>query len=108
MALFVKFYFALVVLFVNLWYNVLMSNRYLSSEEKKIASCSRAGFLGASIRWANHTKVKTKLIRIKQDDYDFFSLLASHDGTITDAVSLAVSHCRCCGLFSHPLSIFDR
>ena len=96
------------MLSVNLWYNVFMSNRYPSPEEIKSASCSRAGSFGASVRWANHEKVKTKLIRIKEDDYNFFSLLSSHDGTIIDAVHHAVCHCRRCRLFRYPSSGGDR
>lgn len=46
--------------------------------KKKISSdCSRAGQLGASIRWENHVKIPTTQIRINTYDRDYLSSLAS-------------------------------
>ena len=46
--------------------------------QKQISSdCSRAGQLGASIRWENHVKVSTSLIRINTYDRDYLSRLAA-------------------------------
>lgn len=46
--------------------------------KKQISSdCSRAGRLGASMRWENHVKVSTSLIRINTYDRDYLFCLAN-------------------------------
>ena len=59
---------------------------------------SSAGKLGSSRRWANHKKVKTRLIRITEDDYTILRSLACNRGSISAAVSFALSNCRRCRL----------
>ena len=49
----------------------------MRSQKKIISDCSRAGKIGASLRWENHVKVSTSLIRINTYDRDYLSFLAS-------------------------------
>ena len=49
----------------------------MRTQKKIISDCSRAGKIGASIRWDNHVKVSTSLIRINTHDRDYLSTLAA-------------------------------
>lgn len=70
---------------------------YLSSEEEKSIDCSRAGKIGSAIRWKDHKKVKTKLVRIYEADYRAIRWLAAFRRcSICDAVSFAFVNCRWC------------
>lgn len=72
-------------------------SRYLSLEQKKSLACSKAGQIGSAIRWSGHEKVKTKLVRIYESDYNAIRNLAAYRRTsISDAVSFAFVNCRWC------------
>ena len=51
----------------------------MRSTKQIILDCSRAGHLGASVRWENHVKIPTTQIRINTHDRDYLSNLASHN-----------------------------
>lgn len=105
--LFVNLYLLQVVLIVNFWYNVLMSkkvsSRYLSSKEKKSIACSNAGKLGSSLRWLNHVKVETSLIRVNAYDRDFLvGLAAANSLSVASVVSRL-----CCALRDRKISLSE-
>lgn len=71
--------------------------------QKKISSdCSRAGQIGASIRWENHVKVSTSLIRINTHDRDYLSCLAARRGVSVGRVVAIVCDCLRSGKISLP------
>lgn len=71
---------------------------------KKIDHHSLSGRKGSAVRWANHEKVKTRLIRITEDDYTILRSLAYYRGSISAAVSFALSNCRRCRLSCSQVS----
>lgn len=69
---------------------------------------SKAGKIGSASRWANHEKVITKQIRVKQYDYEFLTLLSSVHGSISSVVSAALrDYCRCRHIKYSPPSWVD-
>ena len=73
----------------------------MRNQKQIISDCSRAGQLGASIRWENHVKVSTSLIRINTNDRDYLSTLAARS-----RVSVGCVVARLCdGLRSGSISL---
>lgn len=71
--------------------------------QKEISSdCSRAGQIGASIRWENHVKVSTSHIRINAHDRDYLSYLAARRGVSVACVVSIVCDCLRSGQISLP------
>lgn len=57
----------------------------------------KAGKIGSSSRWKDHEKVKTKLVRVYESDYNAIRWLAAfRKSSISDALSFAFVNCRWC------------
>lgn len=62
-------------------------------DKKKV----KAGKIGSASRWKDHEKVKTKLVRVYESDYNAIRWLASYRrSSISDALSFAFVNCRLC------------
>lgn len=74
----------------------------MRSEKQIFFDCSNAGKLGASIRWENHVKVSTSLIRINTHDRDYLSDLAARRCVSVGRVVAIVCDCLRSGEISLP------
>lgn len=71
--------------------------------QKKISSnFSRAGKIGASIRWENHVKVSTSLIRINTYDRDYLTYVAAYRRVSVGRVVAIICECLRSGKISLP------
>lgn len=68
----------------------------------------KAGKIGSSSRWFNHVKIKTKLIKVHEYDYDLISELSSVHGSFASVVGAAMrAYCRSRGIKYSPPSWVD-
>ena len=60
----------------------------------KSRQCSKAGKLGCAVRWSDHVKIETALIRINKNDHLRLSALSRrYRLSIASVVHTCIEHC---------------
>ena len=49
-------------------------------QSTKSKQCSKAGKIGCAVRWKDHTKEKTKIVRVYENDYNYIASYCSDAG----------------------------
>ena len=61
----------------------------------KSRQCSKAGKVGAAVRWFDHEKISTKLTRIYTDDFNYLADLSFSSGyPVVLLVHRCIQHLR--------------
>lgn len=47
-------------------------------QSTKSKQCSKAGKIGCAVRWKDHTKEKTKIVRVYENDFDYIASYCSN------------------------------